>query len=70
MKYRKFGSTDLEVSEIGLGTWQLGAPGVSTVIPGARSPQQVIQNAEASALHPLNPEEMAGIDRVCPPSNS
>ena len=25
MNYRKFGNTDWQVSEIGLGTWQLGA---------------------------------------------
>ena len=25
MHYRKFGNTDWQVSEIGLGTWQLGA---------------------------------------------
>ena len=26
MKYRAFGATELEVSEIGLGTWQIGGP--------------------------------------------
>jgi aryl-alcohol dehydrogenase-like predicted oxidoreductase len=38
--------------------WILAHPAVSCVIPGARNPQQVIQNATASDLGPLKPEQV------------
>jgi len=33
MKYRKFGNTDLEVSEIGFGAWGIGGPAMAGDIP-------------------------------------
>jgi len=36
-------------------------PGVSTVIPGARNPQQVRQNAAAASLAPLRAEQLDGV---------
>lgn len=33
MKYRKFGSTDLEVSEVGFGAWGIGGPAMAGDIP-------------------------------------
>lgn len=33
MKYRKFGNTDLEVSEIGFGAWGIGGPSMAGDIP-------------------------------------
>jgi aryl-alcohol dehydrogenase-like predicted oxidoreductase len=36
-------------------------PGVSTVIPGARSPEQVRANAEAGSLPPLGEEFLAAV---------
>ena len=34
-------------------------PEVSTVIPGASSPQQIVDNANATQLPPFTPEQMA-----------
>ena len=34
-------------------------PGVTTVIPGARNPEQASQNAAAAALPPLTDSELA-----------
>jgi aryl-alcohol dehydrogenase-like predicted oxidoreductase len=42
--------------------WVVQQPGVTTVIPGARTPNQVIQNASAAALPPLRPAELAAIE--------
>jgi aryl-alcohol dehydrogenase-like predicted oxidoreductase len=39
--------------------WILMHPEVSTVIPGARSPEQVEENAAASSLPPLSDDDMA-----------
>jgi aryl-alcohol dehydrogenase-like predicted oxidoreductase len=38
--------------------WVIQQPGVSTVIPGARSPEQARQNAAAAALPPLSPHAL------------
>ncbi len=41
--------------------WVIDQPGVTTVIPGARTPQQARANAEAAALPPLPEETVAAI---------
>lgn len=41
--------------------WVIQQPGVSTVIPGARTPEQVAQNASAATLPPLTSAELAAI---------
>jgi aryl-alcohol dehydrogenase-like predicted oxidoreductase len=41
--------------------WVIQQPGVSTVIPGARNPDQVAQNAAAAALAPLSDAQLAAI---------
>ena len=33
MNYRKFGKTNLEVSEVGFGTWAIGGPAMAGDIP-------------------------------------
>jgi aryl-alcohol dehydrogenase-like predicted oxidoreductase len=52
--------------------WVVAQPGVSTVIPGARSVEQARSNAAAGALDPLRPELMAALtdlyDRLIRPS--
>jgi aryl-alcohol dehydrogenase-like predicted oxidoreductase len=44
--------------------WVIDQPGVSTVIPGARNPEQVIGNAAAAALAPLRADQLAGVADV------
>jgi aryl-alcohol dehydrogenase-like predicted oxidoreductase len=44
--------------------WILDQPGVSTVIPGARSPEQARGNAAAAAIDPVDPERLAGLERL------
>jgi aryl-alcohol dehydrogenase-like predicted oxidoreductase len=44
--------------------WVIDQPGVSTVIPGARNPEQAAQNAAAAALAPLRDEQLAGVRDV------
>ena len=39
--------------------WILDQPGITTVIPGARNPEQAQGNAAAADLHPLTPEQSA-----------
>jgi aryl-alcohol dehydrogenase-like predicted oxidoreductase len=39
--------------------WIIDQPGVSTVIPGARNPEQARQNAAAAELDPLTDEQLA-----------
>jgi aryl-alcohol dehydrogenase-like predicted oxidoreductase len=41
--------------------WVIDQAGVSTVIPGARNPEQVRGNAAAAALQPLRPEQLHGV---------
>jgi aryl-alcohol dehydrogenase-like predicted oxidoreductase len=42
--------------------WVIQQPGVTTVIPGARNPEQAGQNAAAAALPPLTQAELNGIE--------
>jgi len=44
--------------------WVIDQPGVSVVIPGARSPQQALGNAEAAELPPLDHETLTGLQRI------
>ncbi len=44
--------------------WVIDQPGVSTVIPGARDPEQVSQNAAAAALSPLRAAQLDGVRDV------
>ena len=44
--------------------WVIDQPGVSTVIPGARNPEQARANAAAAALSPLSDEQLAGVREV------
>ena len=44
--------------------WVIDQAGVSTVIPGARNPEQVSQNVAAAALAPLRPEQLDGVRDV------
>ena len=44
--------------------WVIDQPGVSTVIPGARNPDQVAANAAAASVPPLREEQLAGVREV------
>jgi aryl-alcohol dehydrogenase-like predicted oxidoreductase len=44
--------------------WVIQQPGVTTVIPGARSPEQARQNAAAASLPPLTEAELRGIEEL------
>ena len=45
----------------------LSHPAVSTVIPGAKSPQQIRETAAAGQLSPLTQDELAMLARITPP---
>jgi aryl-alcohol dehydrogenase-like predicted oxidoreductase len=44
--------------------WVIDQPGVSTVIPGARNPEQVAGNVAAADLPPLREDQLAGVRDV------
>jgi aryl-alcohol dehydrogenase-like predicted oxidoreductase len=44
--------------------WVIDQPGVSTVIPGARNPEQASLNAASAALPPLREEQLRGVSDV------
>ena len=44
--------------------WVIDQPGVSTVIPGARNPQQVRSNAAVAELPPLSDAQLRGVTDV------
>jgi aryl-alcohol dehydrogenase-like predicted oxidoreductase len=44
--------------------WVIQQPGVTTVIPGARNPQQARLNAAAAGLPPLTGEQLRGIEDI------
>ena len=44
--------------------WVIQQPGVSTVIPGARSPAQARQNAAAAALPPFTSTQLGAIQAI------
>jgi aryl-alcohol dehydrogenase-like predicted oxidoreductase len=44
--------------------WILSFPAVTTVIPGGRRPEQVLDNARAADLAPLSPETCAAVQEI------
>jgi len=44
--------------------WVIDQPGVSTVIPGARNPEQVAGNVAAAGQEPLSEKQLAGVREV------
>src|SRR5205085_12196580 len=44
--------------------WVIDQPGVSTVIPGARSAEQVRQNVAAAGAAPLRQQQLDGVVNV------
>ena len=44
--------------------WVIDQAGVSTVIPGARNPEQVRGNADSASSPPLRDEQLAGVKDV------
>jgi aryl-alcohol dehydrogenase-like predicted oxidoreductase len=44
--------------------WIIQQPGVTTVIPGARNPEQARQNAAAAGLPPLTAGQLRGIEDI------
>lgn len=44
--------------------WILDQPGVSVVIPGARTPEQARSNAAAAGLAPLGVTDLAAVERI------
>ena len=44
--------------------WIIQQPGVTTVIPGARNPEQARQNAAAAGLPPLTAGHLRGIEDI------
>ncbi len=60
---RAFADPGVTLAQFAL-RWVIDQPGVSTVIPGARNPEQARGNAEAAALEPLREEQLAGVTDV------
>lgn len=52
--------TDRPLAQFAL-RWVIDQPGVTTVIPGARRPEQVRANAAAAELPPLTADQLAGV---------
>ncbi len=44
--------------------WIVDQPGVSVVIPGARTPAQALANAEAAEVPPLDHSTLTGLERI------
>jgi 1-deoxyxylulose-5-phosphate synthase len=47
--------------------WLAAAPGVGSVIAGATTPDQVVENAAAIRWHPT-PDDLVALDEICPPA--
>jgi aryl-alcohol dehydrogenase-like predicted oxidoreductase len=54
---------DMALSQFAL-QWVIDQQGVSVVIPGARNPEQVRQNAASAEQPPLSEEQLAGVREV------
>lgn len=50
-------------SELAL-RWIIDQPGVSVVIPGARTPSQAVANVEAAELPPLDPDTLRALEHI------
>ena len=60
---REHGPADATPAQVAI-AWLAQRPGVTTVIPGARNPDQARANAAAGTLPSLAPELTAGIERI------
>ncbi|WP_242680562.1 aldo/keto reductase [Nocardioides sp. IC4_145] len=60
---REHGPDDATAAQVAL-AWVWQQAGVTTVIPGARNPEQARANAAAGALPPLSPELLDGVRRL------
>ena len=56
-------ATDTPLARFAL-RWVIDQPGVTTVIPGARNPEQVVQNVAAARMDPLSEEQLAGVGEI------
>lgn len=67
---REIAGPDVPLAQFAL-RWIIDQAGVSTVIPGARNPEQARANAASAASHPLRPDQLDGVrdvyDRVLRP---
>ena len=55
--------SDLTTAQLAL-RWIVDQPGVSAVIPGARTPEQARANAVAGTIDPLPPATLAALERI------
>ena len=55
--------SDLTTAQLAL-RWIVDQPGVSVVIPGARTPEQARANAVAGTIDPLPPATLAALERI------
>lgn len=55
------------LAQMALG-WVLRHPQLTSALIGASSPEQVRENVAAVSNCQFSPEEIAMIDRICPPS--
>ncbi len=55
--------SDLTTAQLAL-RWIVDQPGVSVVIPGARTPEQARANAVAGTVDPLPPATLAALERI------
>jgi aryl-alcohol dehydrogenase-like predicted oxidoreductase len=60
---REVAGSEVPLAQFAL-RWVIDQPGVSTVIPGARNPQQARANAEADALAPVTDAQLTGVQDV------
>jgi aryl-alcohol dehydrogenase-like predicted oxidoreductase len=64
---RQFGlDRGLTMIQVAIG-WLLAQPQVSSVIAGATTAAQVIENAEAATAFTPTAEDLAALDKICPP---
>jgi aryl-alcohol dehydrogenase-like predicted oxidoreductase len=64
-RLKPLATDERSLSQIAL-AYVLSRPGVSTTIPGAKTPQQVEQNAAAAGVR-LSDDDLRTIDEAAPP---